>query len=104
MEKSIIQSGSEYTQQETSKDISHQRTKINQLEDKNHDKDSLIAEILFDNIRVKKVKWGFLSGLGVESDIRDIVISYFKRMKLRSSLPLQYFIERTGISKSRYYS
>lgn len=55
------------------------------------DKDSLIAEIMEDNIRLKKAECGHLRGMWVVPDIRDAVVEYvgkyeYKKCTMKNQL------------------
>lgn len=66
-------------------------------------KDSLISEIVEDNLLLKKTDWGNLSGMWIEPEIRNQVTGYLCYMAKKTEIPMTKLLATLELTKVKYY-
>ena len=64
-------------------------------------KDSVIAWVTEEHVRLKKVTWGHLNGKWVAPDLRDNVIDFIRDWAEKTEIPQEKFIAWITHSKAR---
>jgi len=73
------------------------------LEEKLQEKDSIINEIVEDNLRLKKVEWGTLVKMWVEPEIRNSLVNHIKYISKRTKIPVKELLSHIELSKVQFY-
>ena len=66
-------------------------------------KNEVIAELMEDNVRSKKSRWGTLTGVWVPHDTRDDIVDYINRWTARNELPAKRLLHWLELSTSKFH-
>ncbi|MCX5643638.1 MAG: IS3 family transposase [Phycisphaerae bacterium] len=74
-----------------------------QLKTKLASKDEVIAEIMGEQVRLKKNTWSGLKDAWAEPDVRDAVVDYVRYWSERTGISYRRIVQWIGIPRSKFY-